>query len=151
MTVTHMSQFFKWASDSNALSVLYSCSNTVWVTRNDPESRPFFLVGQYSASAVSLTIEGGTKENPVCTLVSNPSFTAFRVNDYGWNGNPSEGDTIRIPNEKAAPHVLRWNGSEWGRIVKVPGERYGVWQNNDTVPAGTGWCRCTGSVPSRTV
>ena len=29
--------------------------------------------------------------------------------------------------------------SEWGRLVKLPGERYGVWKNDAVVPAGTGF------------
>jgi hypothetical protein len=114
-------------------------NGTVWVSRNNPEAKPFFVIGQYSSSSVSLTIEAGSAEKRVCTLVPNPSLEAVAVNSYNWNGKPVVGDFIRIPNEKGVPLNLSWNGSEWGRYVKVPGERYSVWRNNEVVPAGTGF------------
>ena len=114
-------------------------NGALWVTRTNPELNSFFLIGQYSASTVSLTIEKGTEKDGVCTLVPNPSMKAVSVNSYNWNGNPVKGDLIRIPNEENVPLNLSWNGSEWGRIVKVPGERYGVWKNDEVVPAGTGF------------
>jgi hypothetical protein len=114
-------------------------NGALWVTRTNPELNSFFLIGQYSASTVSLTIEKGTEKDGVCTLVPNPSMKAVSVNSYKWNGNPVKGDLIRIPNEENVPLNLSWNGSEWGRIVKVPGERYGVWKNDEVIPAGTGF------------
>ncbi len=119
-------------------------NDAVWVKRGKPSSKPFFLVGQYSSRSVALTIAGGSESSPACTLVSNPSIESVRVNSYPWNGRPVKGDLIRIPNEKAAPLLLTWNGSEWGRIVKVPGERYGVWKNDEQIAAGTGfwYMRC---------
>ena len=114
--------------------------SAVWVKRGKPEEKPFFLIGQYSAADVTLTVEAGSAQEPVCTLVSNPSLEAVPVNGYPWGGNPVKGDLIRIPNEKdKSPLVLSWNGTEWGRIVKVPGERYGVWKNDAEVPSGTGF------------
>jgi hypothetical protein len=114
--------------------------SAVWVKRGKPEEKPFFLIGQYSAADVTLKIEAGSAEDPVCTLVSNPSLKAVPVNSYPWGENPVKGDLIRIPNEKEeAPLALSWNGTEWGRIVKVPGQRHGVWKNDAKVPSGTGF------------
>ena len=73
-------------------------------------------------------------------------MAAVNVNTaYNWNGKPIEGDIIRIPNEKKAPLVLRWNGSEWGRYVNQG--RVSVWKNDATIPAGTGcwYMRCAGA------
>jgi hypothetical protein len=120
-----------------------SRDSAVWVTRKDPAAKPFFLIGQYSNAPVSLEIAGGSADAPVCTLVPNPTMAAVNVNTaYNWNGKPIVGDLIRIPNEKKAPLVLRWNGSEWGRYVNSG--RYSVWKNDATIPAGTGawYMRC---------
>lgn len=120
--------------------------SAVWVKRGKPDEKPLFLIGQYSAAEVSLTIEGGSRENPVCTLVPNPCLNDVPVNSYPWGANPVKGDLVRIPNEKSVPLALSWNGSEWGRIVKVPGERYGRWKNDEKIPSGTGfwYMRCDG-------
>ena len=123
-----------------------SRDSAVWVTRKDPAAKPFFLIGQYSNAPVSLEIAGGSADATVCTLVPNPTMAAVNVNTaYNWNGKPIEGDIIRIPNEKKAPLVLRWNGSEWGRYVNQG--RQSVWKNDATIPAGTGawYMRCAGA------
>ena len=113
-------------------------NSAVWVTRNDPAAKPFFLIGQYSDAKQTLTIEAGTPGNAVCTLVPNPSLKPVRVNDYKWNGRPVEGDLIRIPNEKKSALALRWKNGEWGRIAS------GKWKTDTEVPAGTGfwYMRC---------
>jgi hypothetical protein len=122
-----------------------SRDSAVWVTRKDPAAKPFFLIGQYSNAPVSLEIAGGSADAPVCTLVPNPCLTATKVNAYNWGDAPHEKDIIRIPNEKTAPLVLRWNGSEWGRYVNSG--RKSVWKNDATIPAGTGawYMRCAES------
>ena len=101
-------------------------------------AKPFFLIGQYSDTKQTLTIEAGTTDNAVCTLVPNPSLKSVKVNDYKWNGNPMEGDMIRIPNEKKSALVLRWKNGAWGRIAS------GKWKTDTEVPAGTGfwYMRC---------
>ena len=114
-------------------------NSAVWISRANSGNKPFFLVGQYSKNDVSLQIGGDESGDETFTLVSNPSFEPVRVNDYNWGTNPVKGDVIRIPNEKEAPLLLSWNGSEWGRLVKLPGERYSVWKNDAVVPAGTGF------------
>ena len=123
--------------------------SAVWVKRGKPEEKPFFLIGQYSAADVTLTIEAGSAEDPVCTLVPNPCLNDVPVNSYPWGDNPAAGDIVRIPNEKSAPLVLTWDGGkrEWGRIVRVPGQRYGVWSGDYKIPAGTGfwYMRCSSS------
>ena len=113
-------------------------NSAVWVIRNDPAAKPFFLIGQYSDAPIALRIEGGTADSPVCTLVPNPSLEAVKVNDYNWNEKPVDGDIIRIPNEKKAPLVLRWKNGEWGRLAS------GKWKNDTEIPAGTGfwYMRC---------
>ena len=113
-------------------------NSAVWVTRNDPMAKPFFLIGQYSDVKQTLTIEAGTTDNAVCTLVPNPSLKPVKVNDYKWNGRPIEGDIIRIPNEKKSALVLRWKNGAWGRIAS------GKWKTDTEVPAGTGfwYMRC---------
>lgn len=117
-----------------------SRNSSVWVTRRNPAAKPFFLIGQYSSAPVTLHIAGDSSDAPeaVCTLVPNPSLEAVKVNDFKWNGRPSTNDIIRIPNEKKAPHVLRWENGEWGRLAG------GEWKNDTKVPAGTGfwYMRC---------
>lgn len=110
----------------------------VWITRNDPTARPIFLIGQYSGTPVTCPI-AAAGDRETCTLVPNPSLEARKINDYPWGDHPSEKDQIRLPNEKEAPHVLRWKNGEWGRILPVPGSRDGVWETDFTVPAGTGF------------
>ena len=121
-------------------------NSAVWVTRDKPEEKPFFLIGQYSSEAQKLKIAAGSEENPICTLVPNPCLTATKVNAYNWGEEPHEKDIIRIPNEKTAPIALRWDSSkkEWGRYVKKPDGRGSEWNNAAEVPAGTGfwYMRC---------
>ena len=121
-------------------------NSAVWVTRNKPTEKPFFLIGQYSSEVQKLKIEEGTEADPVCTLVPNPCLTAINVNAYDWGANPigNNKDLIRIPNEGKAPVLVQWNGSEWGRYV-LEG-RKSVWKNDVTIPAGTGfwYMRCGG-------
>jgi hypothetical protein len=121
-------------------------NSAVWVTRDKPEEKPFFLIGQYSSEAQKLKIAAGTDTNPVCTLVPNPCLTAINVNGYGWGKNPigNNKDLIRIPNGDKAPLLVQWNGTEWGRYVNEG--RKTVWKNDVMVPAGTGfwYMRCGG-------
>jgi hypothetical protein len=121
-------------------------NSAVWVTRDKPEEKPFFLIGQYSSKEQKLKIEAGTEANPVCTLVPNPCLTAINVNKYGWGSKPigNNKDLIRIPNGNKAPLLVQWNGKEWGRYV-LEG-RKSVWKNDVTIPAGTGfwYMRCGG-------
>ena len=121
-------------------------NSAVWVSREKPETKPFFLVGQYSGTPVYLTIKGGTAAAPVCTLVPNPSIKAMKVNDYDWNEYPADGDIIRIPNGKSVPVVLRWKDGAWGRYVYDPQTYMSEWRTDATVPAGTGFWyhRCAG-------
>ena len=123
-------------------------NSAVWVTRNKPDEKPFFLIGQYSSEVQKLKIEAGTDANPVCTLVPNPSLTAVALNDsvWKWGTNPlgNNKDLIRIPNGNKAPLLVQWNGTEWGRHVNEG--RKTVWKNDVTIPAGTGfwYMRCGG-------
>ena len=121
-------------------------NSAVWVTRNNPDVKPFFLIGQYSSETQKLKIEAGTEDKPVCTLVPNPCLTAINVNDYDWGENPigNNKDLIRIPNGDKAPLLVQWNGTEWGRNVNEG--RKTVWKNDVMVPAGTGfwYMRCGG-------
>jgi hypothetical protein len=80
-----------------------------------------------------LTIAAATADGPACTLVPNPTLSAKGINGYNWGNNPVEGDLIRIPNEKAAPQVLRWKDGKWGRLAG------GKWKTDAEVPAGTGF------------
>jgi hypothetical protein len=127
---------------SSASDEILERNSTVWVTRKNPDHKPFFLIGQYSNNPVELVISEGSAESAVCTLVPNPSMKSVRINDFNWGNNPikgSSGDIIRIPNERNIPLNLTWNGNEWGRFVKVPGTRDSVWKNDETISAGTGF------------
>ena len=121
-------------------------NSAVWVTRNKPTEKPFFLIGQYSSEVQKLKIEAGSGDNPVCTLVPNPSLTAVKLNDsvWNWSTNPigNNKDLIRIPNGDKAPLLVQWDGKEWGRYVNEG--RKTVWTNDVTIPAGTGfwYMRC---------
>ena len=141
-TVTKNSVIPETAASAHTLSR----DSAVWVTRNNPTEKPFFLIGQYSSETQKLKIEAGTEADPVCTLVPNPCLTAINVNAYDWGANPigNNKDLIRIPNGDKAPVLVQWNGSEWGRYV-LEG-RKSVWKNDVTIPAGTGfwYMRCGG-------
>jgi hypothetical protein len=132
---------------SDAASYRIGREKAVWITRSRPTSKPIFLIGQYSAVTVELTIPSGTREKPAYALIPNPSLDSQPINGgYDWGLNPVEGDVIRIPNEKEAPHLLTWNGTEWGRIARIPGERVGKWKNDYSVGAGVGfWYKRTGA------
>jgi hypothetical protein len=112
--------------------------SAVWVTRDDPAAKPFFLIGQYSGTSVSLKIEGGTASSPVCTLIPNPSLKAVAINDYPWNKKPEPGDLIRIPNGKSYPLLLRWVNDAWGSYDYDPVTFVSKWKTDYTIPAGTG-------------
>ena len=111
--------------------------SAVWVSRNDPAAKPFFLIGQYASAPVELEIAGGSEAEPVCTLVPNP-----KINDFKWGTNPHEKDLIRIPNEKGAPLLFTWNGEAWETFIGT--DRGGYWTTEFEVPAGTGfwYMRC---------
>ena len=85
----------------------------VWLTRSDV-SKPFFLVGQYAAEAVTETIAEGDGETLTPTLLTNPTFLPMAINELTWGGTPDAGDQILIPTEDGTPTVLQWNGSNWG-------------------------------------
>ncbi len=115
-----------------------SRTSAVWVERNDPAAKPFFLIGQYSNAPLTLEISAGSPESMTCTLVPNPSTRDVKVNDYDWKGMPiagNKGDVIRIPNEKKVPHNLTWNEETktWGRWFNQQ------WKDDAVVPAGTGF------------
>jgi hypothetical protein len=119
--------------------------SAVWVSRNDPAAKPFFLIGQYASAPVELDIAGGSDAEPVCTLVPNPSLTPVKINDFKWGTNPPnphEKDLIRIPNEKGAPLLFTWNGEAWETFIGT--DRGGYWTTEFEVPAGTGfwYMRC---------
>jgi hypothetical protein len=117
-------------------------NSAVWVSRNDPAAKPFFLIGQYASAPVELDIAGGSDAEPVCTLVPNPSLTPVKINDFKWGKNPHEKDLIRIPNEKGAPLLFTWTGEAWETFIGT--DRGGYWTTEFEVPAGTGfwYMRC---------
>jgi hypothetical protein len=115
-------------------------SSAVWVSRKKPQSRSFFLIGQYSSSDASADVAGGgTVAKKVCTLIPNPSISPVAVNDYDWGDKPSSTDTLRIPNDRDVPVILRWDVSkkEWGKLV--PNGRNNDWKSDWVIPAGTGF------------
>lgn len=117
-------------------------SDAVWVTRPSAATGSFFLVGQYSAEPATVAVAAGTPDDPVCTLISNPSLGPVSINSYPWNGQPTKDDLIRIPNEKSAPELLHWNATvgKWGRLVPGDGDRGGsTWRYDAVVPAGCGF------------
>ena len=87
--------------------------NAVWLTREDV-SKPFFLIGQYAASAVTITIAEGNGTSLTPTMVTNPTMEPMAINGLEWNGTPNTGDQILIPTEDVVPTILTWNGSNWG-------------------------------------
>lgn len=130
-------------------SHLLSRNSATWVTRSNPSQKPFFIVGEYSSEDISLTVDAGTENEPICTLVPNPSLKAANINeDYDWGDKPHAFDLIRIPNEKKAPQLLLWNPSakKWeGWITSENG--ISTLSTDFTVPAGQGFWyhRCDGA------
>ncbi|MBR3923842.1 MAG: hypothetical protein IKJ45_12065, partial [Kiritimatiellae bacterium] len=107
---------------------MLSRTGAVWVSRADV-SKPLFVVGQYTASPVQLTVKGASAGARAYTLVPNFGIGAFSVNDYEWGANPAEGDEIRLSDGR----TLTWSGETWGR------NENGVWISDDRLPAGTGF------------
>lgn len=105
-----------------------SRTNAVWVSRSDV-SKPLFVIGQYTASPVELTIKGASQNAKSYTLVPNFGISAFNVNDYEWGSNPVAGDEIRLLDNR----TLTWNGEKWGR------NEDGGWKSDDQIPAGAGF------------
>jgi hypothetical protein len=127
---------------TDAAEQIITRDSAVWVSRNDPAAKPFFLIGQYASAPVKLEIAGGSEAEPICTLVSNPSLTPVKINDFKWGTNPHEKDLIRIPNEKGAPLLFTWTGEAWETFIGT--DRGGYWTTEFEVPAGTGfwYMRC---------
>jgi hypothetical protein len=107
---------------------MLSRTGAVWVSRADV-SKPLFVIGQYTATPVQLTVKGASAGARAYTLVPNFGITAFSVNDYEWGTNPAEGDEIRLSDGR----TLTWNGEKWGR------NEDGLWKSDGQIPAGSGF------------
>ena len=116
----------------------------VWLTRSNV-SKPFFLIGQYSPDAVTVTIAAGNGEKLTPTMVANPTFEPVAINELTWSGTPDTGDQILIPSETETPIILTWNGSNWGASELEHYEKNGrmrtrvVRKTDYAIPPGRGF------------
>ena len=123
-----------------------SRGSATWVRRGTDASKPYFLVGQYSAEAVEVPIAGGTAEAPGFTMVTNPRLEALRVNeDIDWGSTPGAKDKILIPNDTGKPLILVWKNGKWtSGVAKYPYDPVlrlikTVYETNFSIPSGTGF------------
>ena len=80
----------------------------------DGTPKRVLLVGQYDPSGVEVSVVGGTEASPGFTIVGNPGLTPLKINDIGWNGNPTASDVISIPSDGEVPLALTWSNGAWG-------------------------------------
>lgn len=115
-----------------------------WVARTEDADKPYFLVGQYVGTDITIEIPAGTPERATSVIIANPNLTAMKVNDIDWKGQPTTSDIIEIYNDKGICYNLQWNNTakEWGRLEKVydSAKKRWVsgWNNKYEILPGTG-------------
>ena len=114
-----------------------------WVERTS-EGKPYFLVGQYAGTDITVTVAAGTQATMTSTIIATPNPAPLAVNDIDWGGNPTTKDIIEIYNDKNICYNLQWSvaDNEWGCLVKewsaTKKRRVSRWKNDYVIPAGVG-------------
>ncbi len=118
-----------------------------WVQRAKTD-RPYFLVGQYDASDVSVEVPGATDAGPGLALLAAPFISAVDLNGIDWSAYPVDAkDTIRIV-ENGVQTNLSYDRSskKWGtyetKTVTWFGASFVTSQfkpYGKPIPAGTGF------------
>ena len=123
-----------------------------WLVRSAPGEH-IYLIGRYVGDQYSVAITGGTTEDPGFTMVANPTMADVALNDLVFDGgSPAAGDRIVVQDAAGfqRAYVRNAANSEWGRHVsaKSGDSVTQTWDNDDTVPSGTGfWYVRTDSSP----
>ena len=130
-----------------------------WLVRQEPveadgRARPFYLQGQYAASAAQVAVAGGSAEAPAYTLLGNPGLAGVVFNDLDWGAGPAAGDTLSVM-DGAVPRILEWDAAagEWYRMVPrvVGGRVKNVRETGDRLPAGLGFWYVRRAAPGFTL
>ena len=98
----------------------FARTQAVWLQRQRPLDKdgkpvPFFLIGQYDADGVEITVKGGTSSEPGYTLLSVPDYRDYSINDLDWSGYASAADStdfIRVV-DGSQSFLLKWSGGKW--------------------------------------
>ncbi len=98
----------------------FARTQAVWLQRQRPLDKdgkpvPFFLVGQYDADGVEITVKGGTSSEPGYTLLSVPDYRDYSINDLDWSGYASAADStdfIRVV-DGSQSFLLKWSDGKW--------------------------------------
>ena len=98
----------------------FARTQAVWLQRQRPLDKdgkpvPFFLIGQYDADGVEITVKGGTSSEPGYTLLSVPDYRDYSINDLDWSGYASAADStdfIRVV-DGSQSFLLKWSDGKW--------------------------------------
>ena len=122
-------------------------------------TKPFYLYGQYDATAVQTAITAGTADAPVHTLVANPLPTGYDLNGSNKVAGGA-GDAIVVP-MGSVNRTYTYENDAWGwqktttSTVTIKGKERTVTSSTRetsegcTIPAGQGfWYVSKGGAPT---
>ena len=118
-------------------------------------TKPFYLYGQYDATAVQTAITAGTSAAPVHTLVASPKAADFDLNGKTWT-NVDAGDRIVVPMGVVSREYTWREADGWGYNAQTTKTKAGKTvvsttrtTTGCTIPAGTGfWYVSQGGSPT---
>ncbi len=130
-------------SVAEAATNRFAPGQAFWLVRSAPGDY-IYLIGRYTGDQYSAAITGGTGEDPGFTMVANPTMADVALNDLVFEaGSPAAGDRIVVQDAAGfqRAYVRNAANSEWGRHVSAKsGDAVTqTWDNDDTVPSGTGF------------